>query len=294
MLAATACSSGAHRDSGVSPAAPAASAVPATTTPSTVTTGKGAAGTVPHWDHVVVVVLENKAASELVGNPAAPFLTRMAAHGMQLANSYAITHPSEPNYLALFSGSTHGLSSDACPVQFTGPNLAAALLMAGRTFTGYSESLPNAGYTGCSSGAYVRKHNPWVDFPALPESVNQPMTAFPSDPSRLPDLAFVIPNLDDDMHDGTIAQADQWLNAHLSGYLAWATSHNSALLVTTDEDDSSAGNHITTLVAGAHVPTSTFPARVNHYGVLRTLLDAFGLPAFAGAVGVVAVTGVWS
>jgi acid phosphatase len=296
LLAATGCSSAAHRDSGPSPAASIAdtSVVPATTTPPTVATTGVAAGAVPHWEHVVVVVLENRAAGELVGDPAAPFLTRMAADGMQLASSYAITHPSEPNYLALFSGSTHGLTSDACPVQLTGPNLATALLTAGRTFTGFSESLPNAGYTGCSSGAYARKHNPWVDFAALPASVNQPMTAFPTDPSRLPDLAFVIPNLDDDMHDGTIAQADQWLSVHLSGYLRWAMTHDSALLVTTDEDDSTAGNHITTLVAGAHVPTGTFRARVNHYGVLRTLLDAFGLPAFSGAVGAVAITGVWS
>jgi len=242
---------------------------------------------------VVVVVLENKASTEIVGNPDAPFLTDLAAHGLQLTNSYAITHPSEPNYLALFSGSTHGVTGDDCPVPLSGPNLAAALHTVGARFVGYSESLPRPGFTGCADGPYARKHNPWANFGSLPASVNQPMTAFPADESRLPDLAFVIPNLDDDMHDGSIGQADRWLNAHLGSYAAWAVNHNSALIVTTDEDDSSAGNHITTLFAGAHIRPGRYAPHVDHYGVLRTLLDAFGLPAFAGAAGAAAVTGVY-
>ena len=252
------------------------------------------AGRPPRWDHVVIVVLENKASTEILGNPDAPFLTGLAAHGLQLTNSYAITHPSEPNYLALFSGSTHTLTSDDCPVQVSGPNLAAALRSAGDTFVGYSESLPRAGFTGCSDGPYARKHNPWVDFAALPATINQPMSAFPADPAGLPDLAFVIPNLDDDMHDGTIGQADRWLAAHLGPYASWAGTHNSVLIVTTDEDDSSAGNHIATVFAGAHVRAGRYSPRVDHYGLLRTVLDAFGLPAFAGAAGALAVTGVFS
>ena len=272
----------------------AAPATPSTTGPGESAPGGSTAGRPPRWDHVVVVVLENKASTEILGNPDAPFLTGLAARGTQLTNSYAITHPSEPNYLALFSGSTHGVTGDDCPVALSGPNLAAALLTAGDTFTGYSESMPRPGFTGCFDGPYARKHNPWVDFAALPASVNQPMTAFPGDPSRLPDLAFVIPNLNDDMHDGSIGQADRWLRTHLGGYADWAVTHDSALIVTTDEDDSSAGNHITTVLAGAHIRAGRYAARVDHYGVLRTLLEAFGLPAFAGAVGAVAVTGIYS
>jgi acid phosphatase len=249
---------------------------------------------VPSWDHVVVVVLENKASGEIVGNPDAPFLTQLAGGGLQLANSYAITHPSEPNYLALFSGSTHGITDDACPVAVAGPNLASALLARQRTFVGYSESLPRPGYAGCSDGSYARKHNPWADFAALPASLNQPMTAFPADPARLPNVAFVIPNLDNDMHDGSIAQGDRWLRERLDSYVTWAGSHNSALVVTTDEDDSSAANHITTLLVGAHLPTGVYHPRINHYGLLRTLLDAFGLAPFGGAVAAAAVTGVYS
>ncbi|HEY2167410.1 MAG TPA: alkaline phosphatase family protein, partial [Jatrophihabitantaceae bacterium] len=82
--------------------------MPATAARTTIAGTGAAAGAVPHWDHVVVVVLENKAAGELVGNPAAPFLNQLAHQGALFTHSYAITHPSEPNYLALFSGSTHG------------------------------------------------------------------------------------------------------------------------------------------------------------------------------------------
>lgn len=252
-----------------------------------------ASGGVPRFAHVVVVVEENKPFGELVGTPATPFLTGLAAKGAVLTRSYAITHPSEPNYLALFSGSTHGLTSDACPRQFTGPNLAAALLAAADTFTGYSESLPSPGYQGCRSGDYARKHSPWVDFP-LPATVNQPMTAFATDFTRLPNLSFVIPDLADDMHDGSIAQGDRWLATHLAAYRDWASTHNSLLVVTTDEDDTSHANHITTILAGAHVRPGRYDTRIDHYGVLRTLLACFGLAPFAAAADAHPITAVWT
>jgi len=282
------------------PASPGASASQILASPSrppstsSVSPAETPVGDVPRFAHIVVVVLENHPYGELIGTSSTPFLTSLAAAGAVLTQSYAITHPSEPNYLAMFSGSTHGLSSDSCPHTFTGPNLGSSLLAAGDTFTGYSESLPSPGYTGCSAGAYARKHNPWVNFAALPAGVNQPMTAFPSNFAQLPDLAFVIPNLNDDMHDGTIAEGDQWIKAHLSGYATWTTAHNSLLIVTTDEDDSSHANHITTIVMGAHVRPGTDTTRTNHYGLLRTLLDSFGLSPFAGAATAAPITGFWT
>ena len=90
-------------------------------------------------------MLENHSYGEVLGGPSAPFLASLAASGAVLTQSFAITHPSEPNYLALFSGSTQGLTDDSCPHQYAGPNLGASLLAAGRTFAGYSEDLPVAG-----------------------------------------------------------------------------------------------------------------------------------------------------
>lgn len=248
---------------------------------------------VPHFSHIVIVVLENKAYGQVLSG-STPFLDGLASSGALLTQSYAISHPSEPNYLALFSGSTQGLSSDSCPHQFGGPNLAASLIASGHSFTGYSESLPSAGFTGCSSGPYARKHNPWVNFTSLPSSVNQPWTAFPGNLANLPDVSFVIPNLNDDMHDGTAAEADQWLGNNLGGYASWTRAHNSLLIVTTDEDDDNHGNHITTIIAGAHVRAGQYAMHTDHYGLLHTVLASYGLGAFGGASSVPPLMGLWT
>ena len=247
----------------------------------------------PRFAHIIVVILENHAYSEIVQAGDAPFLNGLAASGAVMTQSYAITHPSQPNYLALFSGSTQQLTDDSCPHNYSGPNLAGALLAAGGTFGGYSDSLPSVGFTGCSSGPYVRKHNPWVDFPALPAAVNQPMSAFPSNFGQLPDVSFVVPNLDHDMHDGSISQGDQWLQTHLGNYARWAAGHDSLLIVTADEDDNGHGNRIPTIFAGAHVRPGPSAVRTDHYGLLRTLLDSFGLPAFGQATEARPITAIW-
>src|SRR5262249_47310949 len=118
------------------------------------------AASVPQPAHTVVVMLENHGFDEVIGSPDAPFLNLLVRRGALFTHSYAITHPSEPNYLALFSGSTQGVTSDACPVTFRAPNLAAGLLAAGKTFAGYSEGLPAPGSTVCTAGEYARKHVP--------------------------------------------------------------------------------------------------------------------------------------
>src|SRR5205814_308528 len=161
-----------------------------------------------------------------IGNTSAPYINALAAQGALFTNSFGVTHPSQPNYLALFSGSTQGLTDDSCPHTFSSANLGKNLVAAGRSFTGYSESLPAAGSTVCSSGAYYRKHSPWVDFSNIPTSANQPLTSFPSSNfATLPTVSFVIPNVNDDMHDGTIKTADTWLKARIDPYVQWAKIH---------------------------------------------------------------------
>jgi acid phosphatase len=246
------------------------------------------------WDHVVVVIEENHSHADVAGNSAAPFLTLLAATGMSFDNSYGLVHPSEPNYLALFSGSTQGVTDDSCPHSFGADNLGHQLRVAGYSFTGYSEDLPSAGDQSCGSGAYARKHAPWVNFTNLPPDVNQPLTAFPADPAKLPTVAFVVPNLDHDMHDGTIGSADSWLKDHLGSYAVWARTHRSLLVVTFDEDDNSANNQILTLVSGAGVPRRTDNQHITHYDLLRTLEQGYGLAPLGGAAqaaGIRALTG---
>jgi phosphatidylinositol-3-phosphatase len=249
---------------------------------------------VPRPDHVVVVVLENHSYGEVLDRADAPFIASLAASGATFTRSFAVTHPSQPNYLALFSGSTLGVSDDSCPHTFTIRNLARELLDAGGSFVGYSEGLPAPGFTGCSSGAYARKHNPWVNFANVPASVNQPFTAFPGDYGALPTVSFVIPDLEHDMHDGTVGQADQWLHDHLGRYAAWAPAHRSILVLTFDEDDQSANNRILTIVAGASVRPGRYAEHIDHYRLLRTLTDAYHLPPLGAAAATPPVTDIWS
>jgi acid phosphatase len=113
--------------------------------------------------------------------------------------------------------------------------------------------------------------------------VNQPLTSWPSDYSKLPPVSFVIPNLQDDMHDGTIAQGDSWVRAHLSGFATWAAAHDSLLIVTWDEDDHSESNRIPTFIVGAGVQDGQVHSRTTTYTLLRYLEQRFGLPLLANA-----------
>jgi len=239
----------------------------------------------PRYDHVLVVVMENHGLAQVVGNPAAPYLTALAGQGANFTNSHGVAHPSQPNYLALFSGSTHGLTNDSCPHSYPdADNLGAQLGAAGFGFTGYSESMPAAGYAGCIAGNYVRKHNPWVNFPNVPASANQPYSAFPTDFSRLPAVAFVVPNLVNDMHDGSVATGDAWLKANIDGYAQWAKTHNSLLIVTFDEDASfTSANLIPTVIVGAAIAPGSYGERIDHYSILATIEDIFGLPRLTPA-----------
>jgi hypothetical protein len=252
-------------------AAPAGQATSATTPPA------GAP------EHIVVVVFENRGTGQIIGNGTAPAFDALARQGVLYTRSYGITHPSQPNYLALFSGSTQGVTDDSCPHTFNTMNLARQLLDAGRTFTGYAESLPHSGFVGCRQGRYARKHAPWTNFAGLPATVSQPYTAFPTDFTQLPSVAFVAPDLCNDMHDCPVATGDHWLAEHLSGYAAWAQTHHSLLIVTFDEDDSVGANLIPTIITGQGVVPAQVSEPIDHYTVLRTIEACFGLAPLGAA-----------
>ena len=254
-----------------------------------------AAATTPRPDHVVVVMLENKHRTSVIGSSAAPYLNKLAARGANMSQSYGVTHPSQPNYLALFSGYQHGVTSDVCPVTFKATNnLASQLSKAGRSFTGYSESLPSVGFTGCYSGLYQRKHAPWVDFPDLPKSTNQPFSAFPTDYTKLPTVSIVTPNMCSDMHDCSVSTGDTWVAKHIDGYATWALTHNSLLVVTFDENAGGTVNQIATIIVGQQVRKGTYSEHMNHYTLLRTLEAAYGLPALGNAGSTAPLSTIWT
>ncbi|MET7998062.1 alkaline phosphatase family protein [Amycolatopsis sp. NPDC005232] len=249
---------------------------------------------VPRPSHVVVVILENHGTEQVSGNSQAPYLNELAAAGARFTNATAITHPSQPNYLALFSGDLQGVTDDSCPHTFSGPNLARQLIDAGYDFGAFSEDLPGPGYPGCRFGGYVRWHAPWVDFITVPAVVNRPFTAFGPNYTLLPTLSFVIPNMCHNMHDCDTATGDSWLRAHLSGYASWAATHNSLLVVTFDEaEDASTTNGIPLSLTGPMIRPGVYTERVNHYRLLRTLEAMYGLPALGHAADAKPITDVW-
>jgi len=250
---------------------------------------------VPHLDHIVVVMEENRSYSQIIGNSAAPFINKLASHGAVFTRSFGLTHPSQPNYLGIFSGSTQGITTNDCPVDFSGPSLGGELIGAGKTFIGYSEKLPEAGSSVCAaSGGYVRKHNPWADFADVPGEDNRPMSDFPARFGQLPSVSFVVPTSAHNMHNGSIAAGDKWLSGHLGAYATWAKKHNSLLIVTWDEDDRSGNNRIPTIFFGAHVRVGKYSQRINHFNVLRVIEESSGVGLLGKSALAGRVKGVWT
>ena len=257
---------------------------------------------VPTPAHVVIVMEENHAFSQIIGSPNAPYINSLASgpHTALFTQSFAVTHPSQPNYLYLFSGSAQGQTSDTTPpTTFTTPNLAAELRKKHHTFTGFAEGLPSVGFTGDTSGEYARKHAPWVNWQGtgpnqLPVKVSQPFTSFPTNFKKLPTVSMVIPDLQDDMHDGTVSQADTWLRQNMNAYAQWAQSHNSLLIITTDEDDDLHNNQIATLFVGAGVKPGQYSEPITHLNVLRTVEAMYHLPPAAGSASAAPITDIWT
>jgi len=247
---------------------------------------------VPRPDHVVIVIEENKTFERIIGSTAAPYINSLAERGALFTSSFAIRHPSQPNYLALFCGSTHGVGDDSCPHTFATANLGSELFEAGLTFRGYSESMPSPGYKGCETGNYARKHTPWVNFTNVPADANLPFTSFPTNFNDLPTVSMVVPNLNNDMHDGPISLGDSWLREHLEPYLQWAASNNSLFILTWDEGGGD--NRIVTIFVGPMVRPGEYCERINHYNTLRTLLEMYGLATIDKTATADPITSAWT
>lgn len=256
-----------------------------------------AAGAVPTPDHVIVVMMENHAYSQVIGSSSAPYINSLKTGGANLTASYGITHPSQPNYYQIFSGSNQGITGDSCitPGFSSAANLGSELIAAGKTWGSYNESLPSQGSTTCSSGNYAQKHNPWFGFSNVPTSSAKTFAQFPSDYTTLPQVSFVVPNLCSDMHDCSVSTGDKWIKNNLGAYATWAKTHNSLLVVTFDEDNRLAGNRIPTVLYGQPVtPGSSSGTTYNHYNMLRTIEDMYGTSHAGNAASASDITGIWA
>ena len=259
--------------------------------------------------HIVIVILENYAYSQIIGSSNAPHINALATdpHSAVFTQCYAVEHPSQPNYLAFFSGSDQGNHDDNIPagVPFTTPNLASQLITAGKTFVTYSEDLPAAGFNGSSSSLYVRKHNPVTNWQGTGTNqvtgtvVNQPFTAFPTSKnySTLPTISYVVPNEINDMHDGSfpsnIVAGDNWVYKYMDTLKQWAMVNNTLYVVTFDEDDNLHSNQIATIFYGPMVKGGSYSEHIDFYNILRTFEEMYGLGYAGAAATATTITDCW-
>ncbi len=252
-----------------------------------------AAAAGPHANNVVVIMMENRDYDLIIGSAQAPYINKvLVPQAALMTNSHAIGHPSQPNYLALFSGSTQGVTDDSCPHTFSTENVGAELLASGKRFDGYSESMPHDGYTGCYAGEYARKHNPWVNFTNVPATSNLVYRRFPKSP---PTLAIVVPNLCNDMHDCSTKTGDNWLNKNVPAILDYDKAHRGLLILTWDEadPDNNGKNQIATLLIGPTVKPGSYNQDIDHYSVLRTIETITGVTCTAKACKAADLKGMW-
>ncbi len=268
----------------------------ATNTPAPTPTSTPSATHPPDFSHVIILILENREYSSVVGSSSWPNFNSLAQRYTLLTNDYAVTHPSLPNYIALTSGSTQGITSDCTTCWVNATDIADTVESSGRTWKAYMESMPSPCYLG-NSGDYAQKHNPFVYYNDIRTNTSRcqqhdvPLTQFDTDlaNNKLPAYTWITPNLCDDGHDCSNATADTWLGNEVNKILSSsAFDANSLLVVTFDEGTtsasccglpSSAGGHIATLLLGSLVKTGYKDSTAyDHYSLLKTIDASWGLP----------------
>jgi hypothetical protein len=235
------------------------------------------------YQHVVWIVMENKTYSQVIGSSSAPYINKLADQCGLAASFYAVAHPSLPNYIAMTSGSTQGITDDNGPSShpLTAPSIFSQLNTEWRSL---EESMPSNCYLS-NSDQYAVRHNPAAYFTNIRTQCaaqDQPLT----DP---PDLSakftFITPNMCNDMHSCSVTSGDSWLATWMPKILNsnQYQSGSMAVILTWDEDDYSDSQHIPTLVISPSTPAGTKAGtRFNHYSLLRTTEELLGITTYLG------------
>jgi phosphatidylinositol-3-phosphatase len=245
----------------------------------------GRAGAPPaHYRHVVWIVMENKSYSQVMGSSHAPLTRSLAAACGVATRFHAETHPSLPNYLAMTSGSAHGVGDDAPPAahRIQGPSIFSQL---GAGWKALQESMPGA-CRRSSSGLYAVKHNPAAYYTNLARSCPRQDVRLTSRPDLSARFTFITPNLCHDTHDCGVGTGDSFLSRLVPSIVG---SHEyragrMAVFITYDEDDGSPGNRIPTLVISPRTrPGTRSNVSFDHYSLLGTTEDMLGLGRLGAA-----------
>jgi hypothetical protein len=256
--------------------------------PSGAVAAGGACGTAARapaaYDHVVWVVMENHAYSQVVGSRSAPYIDRLARSCGLATRFSAESHPSLPNYIAMTSGSPQGIRDDQEPPahRLGAPSIFSQL--GPRGWRALQESMPSPCALS-NAGQYGVRHNPaayYTNVRGACRANDVPLTGTPNLAAR---FTFVTPNVCHDMHDCSVATGDAWLKGFVPKVLATRQyrAGRTAVFVTWDEDDGSSANHVATLVLAASVkPGTKSAAAFDHYSLLRTTEQMLGLKSFLG------------
>ena len=239
-------------------------------------------------DHIVIITMENKLYSDIVDNEDAPYINSLIHNYSFTDNYFAVSHPSLPNYIALLSGSTQGITSDCTDCYLHAPNLVDQLEQSQKTWKGYMESMPSPCFVG-SDGKYAQKHNPFMYFDDIRNDPNRcnnvvPFTQLSTDlqsEATTPNFIWISPNLCNDMHDCDVATGDQWLSQQVPLILASPAfkQQKSLLFITWDEGEGSDSNQVP-MIAVADWVQSGFVSHIqySHYSLLHTLEALWQLP----------------
>lgn len=248
----------------------------------------------PTFAHVVLVMEENHSYGDVINNSSMPYLNSLASQYGLATQYFANAHPSLPNYLMLTTGQMEA-TTDTFSGTINDDNIVREFVNAGKSWKGYLESIPSAGYLG-SAGLYVKEHDPFAYLSDVQGSSTQmanlvPFTQFASDLANnaLPQYSFIAPNLNDDAHDGTLTQADSWLQTNIAPLIASSEFQSSGLLIIVfDEGDisdiSHGGGQVACVLIGAQVkPSYKSTTFYQHQSLLRLIMASSGVANFPGA-----------
>jgi phospholipase C len=275
----------------------------------------GTLTTAPHYTHVIWIWEENHSYSSIIGSSSAPYINSVAKECGLATNYHSLSHPSLPNYVGATSGlavsSLSKFDSDCNPSSSCSTS-AASVFGQGESWKAYEETMPS-NCDKSNSGNYAVRHNPPPYFTSLTtcSSFDVPYTKLASDLSAgtLPAFSFVTPNVQDDMHDGSVSKGDTWLSSNLPAILNSSayTSGTTAVFITWDEGSggSSGENcstntsdqscHVATLVISPSTKAgSTSGTFYNHYGLLGTAEQLLGLPLLGQAASAATLTSAFN
>ena len=255
---------------------------------------------VPNFEHIVIVVFENREFGSVIGNAKMPYFNTLANSYTLLTQYYAVTHPSLPNYLAMIGGDTFGITFDciSCPIPVDKKSLPDLIEASGRTWKTYQEDMPSPCFSGTESGNYAIKHNPFIYFMAIRLDAKRcaqsivPLTQLPADiaAGALPNFIFVTPDMCNDAHDCDVPIADNWLKNFMNVLMPPLDQSGKPYLIVLTWDEGQ-GNHSCCGLpaeAGGRIATILISPQAKngfqdstpytHYSLLKTIETAWGLP----------------